>query len=167
MACAQRSASLKTTLCGTFVSSESIVETLIRQPPVRDTRASPRAPPAARPRAQSPLLPPRVARLGFVVHGIEAGKLRPALDLEDNKALHALVLGALLSDEGEKVLRDHHGSVVVADDDVAGKDRAATAADRLLPSDEGEAIDVGRGSSPGAPDRQLGGKHALLVAHDA
>src|SRR6516165_642324 len=33
MACAQRSASLKTTLRGMFVSSESIVETLIRQPP--------------------------------------------------------------------------------------------------------------------------------------
>src|SRR5262249_20364609 len=45
MACAQRSASLKTTLRGTFVSSETIVETLIRQP--RDARASPSAPPAA------------------------------------------------------------------------------------------------------------------------
>src|SRR5262249_17236760 len=122
-----------------------------------------------RPRATagSPLLPRRVARLGLLVHGIEAGKLRPPLDLRDDKALHALVLGALLGDEGEKVLRDHRGSVVAADDDIAGKDRAAAAADRLLPSDEGEAIDVGRGGSAGAPHRQLGGKHALLVAHHA
>src|SRR5262249_4271532 len=45
MACAQRSASVKTTLRGTFVSSESIVETLIRQPPCARYE-SPRAPPA-------------------------------------------------------------------------------------------------------------------------
>src|SRR5215813_2737794 len=53
-----------------------------------------------RPRATagSPLLPRRVARLGLLVHGIEAGKLRPPLDLRDDKALHALVLGALLGD---------------------------------------------------------------------
>src|SRR5262249_20367925 len=44
MACAQRSI-LKTTLRGTFVPSESIVETLIRQPPCA-RHESPRAPPA-------------------------------------------------------------------------------------------------------------------------
>src|SRR5262249_6050200 len=77
---------------------------------------------------QSLLLPRLVARLGIGVHGIEAGKLRPALDLADDEALHTLVLGALLGDEGEEVLRDHHGPVVVANDDVAGKDRAAAAA---------------------------------------
>src|SRR6516165_2963528 len=73
------------------------------------------------------LLPRLVARLGVGVHGIKAGKLRPALDLADDEAFHALVLGALLGDEGEQILRDHHRPVVVADDDVAGKDGAAAA----------------------------------------
>src|SRR5438445_10586772 len=57
---------------------------------------------------QSLLLPRLVARLGVGVHGIEAGKLGPALDLADDEAFHALVLGTLLGDEGKKVLRDHH-----------------------------------------------------------
>src|SRR5262249_34780390 len=64
---------------------------------------------------RSLLLPRLVARLGVGVHGIEAGKLRPTLDLADDKAFHTLVLGALLGDEGEEVLRDHHRAVVVAD----------------------------------------------------
>src|SRR5207245_3312309 len=95
---------------------------------------------------QSLLLPRLVARLGVRVHGIEAGKLHPALDLADDEALHTLVLGALLGDEDEEVLRYHHRPVIVADDDVAGKDGAAAAADRLLPADESEPVDrSGRG----------------------
>src|SRR5256886_1947015 len=62
---------------------------------------------------QSLLLPRLVARLGVRVHGIEAGKLRPALDLADDEALHTLVLGALLGDEVEEVLRYHHRPVIV------------------------------------------------------
>src|SRR5262245_23019046 len=116
---------------------------------------------------RSLLLPRLLARLGVGVHGIEAGKLRPALDLADDKAFHTLVLGALLGDEGEEVLRDHHRPVVVADDDIAGKDGAAAAADRLLPADESEPVDGSRRGGARAPDRQLGGEHAGLVAHDA
>src|SRR5499427_2008800 len=93
---------------------------------------------------RSLLLPRLVARLGVGVHGVKAGKLRPALDLADDEAFHALVLGALLGDEGEQILRDHHRPVVVADDDVAGKDGAAAAADRLLPADEREPVDGSR-----------------------
>src|SRR5262245_37720958 len=118
-------------------------------------------------RSASLLLPSGVARLGLLVHGIEAGKFRPTLDFADDEALHALVLGALLGYESDEVLRDHHSPVVVADDDVAGEDRAAAAADRLLPTDEGQAINRGRRRSPRAPDRQFGGKHAGLVAYDA
>src|SRR6516164_147752 len=40
---------------------------------------------------QSLLLPRLVARPGVGVHGIKAGKLRPALDLADDEAFHALV----------------------------------------------------------------------------
>src|SRR5919109_38682 len=112
------------------------------------------------------LLPSGVARLGLLVHGIEAGKFRPTLDFADDEALHALVFGTLLGYKSEGSLRDPPRPVVVADDDVAGKDRAAAAADRLLPADESQAIDRGRRRSPRAPDRQFGGKHAGLVAHD-
>src|SRR5215467_6763382 len=79
MACAQRSALLKTTLRGTLVSSESIVDTLMRQPPCaihrkRDTRAGPRALPAA-----STLAPE--ARLRQPVHPGIDGKEAPGLRL--------------------------------------------------------------------------------------
>src|SRR5262249_915664 len=87
---------------------------------------------------QSLLLPRVGPRVRGGVHGKGAGKLRPALHLADDEAPHPLVLGPLLGDEGEEVLRDHHRPVVVANDDVAGKDGAAAAADRLLPADERE-----------------------------
>src|SRR4029450_6151024 len=67
------------------------------------------------------LLPRLVARLGLLVHRIEAGQLHPALDLADDPGLHALVLGAFFRHEGDQALRDHHRPVVVANDDVAGK----------------------------------------------
>src|SRR5262245_63826673 len=111
-------------------------------------------------------LPRLVARLGLVVHGVEAGELGAALDLADDPGLHALVLGALLGDEADQVLRDHHRAVVVADDDVAGKDRAAATGDRPLPADESETVDGGRRRRARTPDRQLGSEHAGLVADD-
>src|SRR6185312_7350446 len=65
-----------------------------------------------------------VARPGFSIHGIEARQLRATLDLFDNPRLHALVLGSLLGDERDEILRNHHGAVVVADDHIAREDRA-------------------------------------------
>src|SRR5262245_15934050 len=115
----------------------------------------------------SRLLPSGVAGLGSFIHGIKTGKFGPTLDFGDDEALHAFVLGALLGDESEEVLRDHYCPVVVADDDVTWKHRTPAAADRLLPADESEAIDRSRGSGPGTPNRQLGGKHPRLVAHDS
>src|SRR5215471_7824174 len=76
------------------------------------------------------LLPRLVAGLGLLVHGIEARQLGAALHLADDPGLYALVLGTLLGDEGHQILRDHHGAVVVADDDVVWKDGAAAAGDR-------------------------------------
>src|SRR5215471_17495039 len=121
-----------------------------------------------RPRAtiRSRLLPGGVARLRLLVHGIEAGQFGSTLDLADDEALHALVLGALLGDKSEEILWDYHRPVVVADDDVTRKDCAAAAADRLLPSDESQTVDGSRRSGTCGPNRELGGKHARLVAHD-
>src|SRR6516162_8803475 len=82
-----------------------------------------------------------VARLGTLVHGVEAGKLLAALDLADDPGLHPLVLGAVLGHEGHEILRDHHCPIVIAHDDITGEYCAAAASNRLLPADESERID--------------------------
>ena len=110
---------------------------------------------ALAPRAQRRLLlPGLVARLGLVVRRIEAGQRHAALDLADHPGLVKLVLLAFAGDEIDQRLRDHHRAVVVGDDHVARKDRAAAAGDRLVPADEGEPIDRRRRRRALAQDRQ-------------
>src|SRR5216683_1764133 len=139
-------------------------EGMAKKPRILESTKNMSPPPAG---SRGLLLPRLVARPGLLVHGIKAGELGAALDLLDDEALHPLLLSALLGDEGDEVFRDHHRAVVVADDDIAGEDGAAAATDRLLPADEGQAIDRGRRRHPRAPDRQLRGEHARLVADRA
>ena len=56
---------------------------------------------------------------------------------------------------------------LVGDDDVVGKYRDATAADRLAPADEGQACDRGRRCVAVAPDRQMGAEDTFEIAHHA
>src|SRR5712692_5833265 len=124
-------------------------EGMAKKPRILESTKNMSPPPAG---SRGLLLPRLVARPGLLVHGIKAGELGAALDLLDDEALHSLLLSALLVDE---------------DDDIAGEDGAAAATDRLLPADEGQAIDRGRRRHPRAPDRQLRGEHARLVADRA
>src|SRR3546814_12304547 len=75
----------------------------------------------------------------LVVDRIEAGQLRAVLHLLHDPALQTLLLETELGDLLDEGLRHHHGAVPVGDDEVVGADRDATAGDRLLPADEGEA----------------------------
>src|SRR5712672_4236 len=83
---------------------------------------------------QDALLPPfaplRITRLGFLIRRIEPGQLDAVLDFSEHPALVEFMLGAFVGDEIDEILGDHHGAVVVGDDDVVGEDRDAAAADR-------------------------------------
>src|SRR5450759_5846907 len=100
--------------------------------------------PTFRDHALALLLPLLVALLVLVIGRIEAGQLGALLHFLHQPAFHEFVLGALAGDEIGERGRDHHRAVVVGDDDVVGEDRAAAAADRLVPADEGQLIDRGR-----------------------
>src|SRR5579859_6173392 len=110
------------------------------------------------------LAPGGVARLGLIVRRIETGQLDALLDLAEHPALVKLVLGALVRDEIHEVLRDDDGAVIVDYDQIARKNGAAAAADRLLPADEGQSVDRGRRRHAGTPYRQRAREHAGAVA---
>src|SRR3546814_16867751 len=76
------------------------------------------------------------------------------LHLLHDPALQALLLETELGDLLDEGLRHHHGAVPVGDDEVVGEDRDATAGDRLLPADEGEAGHRGWCGDAAGPYRQ-------------
>src|SRR6185437_336515 len=82
------------------------------------------------------LLPLLITLLVLFVRRIEAGKFRAFFHFLHQPAFQALVLGALLRDEIHERGRDHHRTIVVGDDGVVRENRAAAAADRLVPADE-------------------------------
>lgn len=99
------------------------------------------------------LAPGRVARLGVLVGRIEARQFCATFHFAHDPALIKFVLGTLVRDEFDEVLRNDDGAVVIEHNDVAREDCAATARDRLLPANEGQSVDrCGRGD-PRAPDR--------------
>src|SRR5690606_11652103 len=112
-------------------------------------------------------LPSFVTRLGFRIHGIEAGERRPLVHLVHDPAFHALLLGALLEDRVELGGRDQYGTIRVDYDHVAGKDRDTAASNRLLPRNEREARDGRRGGTAPAPYGKASSQHARDVAHHA
>src|SRR6266478_4369276 len=114
-----------------------------------------------------PLAPLRITRLGFLIGRIEPGQLDAVLDFGEHPALVEFVLGAVVGDEVEQILGDHHGAVVVGDDDVVGENRDAAAADRLVPADKRKAVDRRGRRDTGAPYRQAARKYAGFVAHRA
>src|SRR5437667_1163053 len=98
---------------------------------------------------------------------IEAGQICALLDLAHDPRFESFLLRTLLGDLLHERGRDHHSAVGIGDDDIAGKHRNPAAADRLLPSDEGEPDDRGGRGNARAPDRQAGAEHAGGVAHHA
>src|SRR6266436_291031 len=105
----------------------------------------------------SPLfLRSHVARLGLGIHGIEARQYRAGVHLLDDPGFHPLLFCAFGQNEIEKRLRDHHGAVLIGDDDVVRKHRNAAAADGFAPTDEGQPGDRGRRREAVAPHRQTG-----------
>src|SRR3546814_278279 len=79
----------------------------------------------------------------------------------------ALLLETALGDLLDEGLRHHHGAVPVGDDEVVGEDRDATAGDRLLPADEGEAGHRGWCGDAAGPYRQAARLDAVEVAQHA
>src|SRR3974390_292695 len=99
------------------------------------------------------LFPGLVALLILFIGRIEAGQLLALLHLLHQPAFQQFVLGAFVSDKIGEILRNHYCAIIVGDDDVAGEDRAAAAANRLSSADEGELIDRGRPPPPPGPTR--------------
>src|SRR6516225_8846441 len=108
-------------------------------------------------RISSPRLSPGcIARFGLVIGRIKAGQLQAFLDLAKNPTFIQLMFGAFVSDEVDQILGNYHRTVVIHDNHVAGKHGATAAADWLLPTDEGQAIDGFRRSArPLRPQPQL------------
>src|SRR6202171_2223433 len=76
----------------------------------------------------------RVARLGLGIHWIETGQHGAAVHLVDDPGFHSFLLRAFGQNEVEKRFRNHHGPVLIGDDNVVREDRHAAAADRLPPN---------------------------------
>src|SRR6516164_3264581 len=119
-------------------------------------------------RISSPRLSPGcIARFGLVIGRIKAGQLHAFLDLAKNPTFIQLMFGAFVSDEVDQILGNYHRTVVIHDNHVAGKHGATAAADRLLPTDEGQAIDGCRRSDAGTPDWKCTRQYTGAVAHNA
>src|ERR1700683_1215260 len=116
-------------------------------------QVSPRATLAPCARSRAGLAPRRIARLGILVRRIKPRQLHALLHFAEHPALVEFVLGAFMSYEFQHVLRNNNGAVVVCHDDVAGKDGAATAADRLVRTHESQTADRSRRRNAGAPYR--------------
>src|ERR1700732_717535 len=108
----------------------------------------------------------RIARLGLGVHGIQPGQHRAIVDLIDDPAFHLLLLGAFGQNEVEKRLWNHHGAVLIGDDDVVREDGDPATADRLAPADECQAGDRRWRGVAVTPYRQSGAEHAVEIAHN-
>src|SRR5499427_10880794 len=106
---------------------------------------------AGKQRLLPPLAPLRIACLGLVIWRIEARQLGALLDFGEHPAFIEFMLGAFVCDEIDEILGDHHGAVVVNHDDVVGENRDAAAADRLIPANEGQAVDRCWRGHAGAP----------------
>ncbi len=107
------------------------------------------------------LLPFRFVTLPrLVVHRIEAGQFHPFSTSPDDPFLIFFVLQAFLGNGLDQRLRDDHGSIVIRDDDIAGKNRTAAASDRLVPTNEGQSVDRRRRSNARTPERQAGFENA-------
>src|SRR5690242_2083013 len=113
------------------------------------------------------LAPSRIAGLGVVIGGIEAGQFHAFLDLAEDPAFIELVFGALVRDEVNEVLWNDHRTIIVDDDDVAGKYRAAATTDRLLPADKRQTIDGCRSGDACTPDWKRARQYTGTVTHDA
>src|SRR5262249_898799 len=89
------------------------------------------------------------------------------LDLAEDPTFIELVFGALVRDEVNEVLWNDHRTIIVDDDDVAGKYRAAATTDRLLPADKRQTIDGCRSGDAGPPDWKRARQNTGTVTHDA
>src|SRR5262249_27722143 len=111
--------------------------------------------------------PGQVAGFGLVIGRIKAGQLHAFFDLAKDPALIQLVFGAFVSDEVDQVLRDDHRTVIIDNNHVAWKHGATSAADRLLPTDEGQAVDGCWRRNTGAPHWKRARQYTGAVTHDA
>src|SRR4249920_311718 len=107
-------------------------------------------------RTSTGLLPLLVALLVLIVGWVEAGQLCPLFHFLDQPAFEKLMLCALVGDKVDQILWNHHGAIIVRNDDIVGKNRTAATSDRFIPANEGQLVYRGRSRNAGTPDRQSG-----------
>src|SRR5262249_47024765 len=115
----------------------------------------------------SRLAPGCVTRFGIFVWRIKTGQFDSLLDFAEDPAFVELVFSAFVRHEVHQILGNDHRTVIVHHNNVAGKYRAAAAADRLLPADESQAVDGCRSRHACAPYRKAASQHAGPIAQYA
>src|ERR1700694_3315362 len=93
----------------------------------------------------------RIARLGLGIHRVETRQHRARVHLLDDPGFHSLLLRTFGQDEVEKRFWNHHGTVLIGDDNVVREDRDTAATDRFAPTDECQPGDRGRSREAVAP----------------